>query len=385
MTAFLLAVLALAGLLHQPLLAAFLTNAPLNGLILGVFLIGIVFNFRQVVLLGPEVTWLEGFRRDRPTLSDGVPPRLLAPMAAMLGERREKFTLSALSTRSLLDGISSRLDESRDLSRYTIGLLIFLGLLGTFWGLMDTLGSIRAVISGLAVTSGDMAATFAELKRGLETPLSGMGTAFSSSLFGLAGSLVLGFLDLQASQAQNRFYNDLEEWLSSLTRLSSGALSAESEQGVPAYVQALLEQTAESLENLQRTLARGEEGRIASSNNLTALAERIGTLTDHMRTEQALMLKLAEGQAELRPVLMRLAEAYSSQARPAAASPAASALDEASRGHIRNIDLYMARIVEELSTGRDQTVQQIRSEIKLLARTIAASERSPSGGPGLGR
>lgn len=384
MTAFLLAVLVLAGLLHQPLVAAFLTNAPLNGLIVGVFFIGIVFNFRQVALLGPEVAWLEGFRRDRPTLSDGRPPRLLAPMATMLGERREKFTLSALSTRSLLDGISSRLDESRDLSRYTIGLLIFLGLLGTFWGLMDTLGSIRVVIGGLAVTSGDMAATFAELKRGLETPLAGMGTAFSSSLFGLAGSLALGFLDLQAGQAQNRFYNDLEEWLSSLTRLSSGALSAESEQGVPAYVQALLEQTAESLENLQRTLARGEEGRIASSNNLTALAERIGTLTDHMRTEQALMLKLAEGQAELRPVLMRLAEAYSSQARPAAAAPAASALDEASRSHIRNIDLYLARIVEELSSGRDQTIQQIRSEIKLLARTIAASERTP-GGPGPGR
>lgn len=391
MVLFVLAVATLVAFLSKPLLAAFLTNAPLNGLILGVFVIGIAFNLRQVLLLDPEVAWLETFRRDRVAASGARPPRLLGPMATMLGERREKFTLSALSTRSLLDGISSRLDESRDLSRYTIGLLIFLGLLGTFWGLMETVGSIRGVIAGLSVAGGDLATTFNELKRGLETPLGGMGTAFSSSLFGLAGSLVLGFLDLQAGQAQNRFYNDLEEWLSSLTRLSSGALSMEGDQGVPAYVQALLEQTAESLENLQRTLARGEEGRIAATNNLLALGERIGTLTDHMRTEQALMLKLAEGQAELRPVLMRLAEAYSTQARPAAApaSPAA-ALDETTRGHIRNIDLYMARLVEDLHSGRDQTVQQIRSEIKLLARTIAAAreggDRSPPGpSGGLGR
>ncbi|MEO5335757.1 MAG: flagellar motor protein MotA [Magnetospirillum sp. WYHS-4] len=386
MIMFVLAVGILIGLLHQPLLAAFMNNVPLNGLILGVFIIGIAFNFRQVALLYPEAVWLEGFMRDRPAMSGAKPPRLLAPMATMLGEKREKFTLSALSTRSLLDGIASRLDESRDMSRYTIGLLIFLGLLGTFWGLMETVGSIHRVIAGMTVSGNDIASTFAELKKSLETPLAGMGTAFSTSLFGLAGSLVLGFLDLQAGQAQNRFYNDLEEWLSSLTRLSSGALSSEGDTGgVPAYVQALLEQTAESLENLQRTLARGEEGRIAANNNLMALGDRIGTLTDHMRTEQSLMLKLAEGQAELRPVLMRLAEAYSSQARPAAAVAAPSgAMDETTRTHIRNIDLYMARLVEDLHAGRDQLVQQIRSEIKLLARTIAAADR-PSSGPGPGR
>ncbi len=196
--------------------------------------------------------------------------------------------------------------------------------------------------------------------------MTGMGTAFSSSLFGLAGSLVLGFLDLQAGQALNRFYNDLEEWLSSLTRLSSGALSGgEGDQSVPAYVQALLEQTAESLESLQRTLSRGEESRISANNTLMAVGEKMGTLSDHMRTEQALMMKLAESQLEMKPILARLAEG---------AVSTSGSLDEATRSHIRNLDVYMARLVEELGTGRDDIIQQIRSEIKLLARTIAASK-----------
>lgn len=373
MVLFVLAVAGIAGVLHGPLAEAFLSNPALNGLILGVLVLGIVYNFRQVILLGPEAAWLDTFRRDRPAaLSEDHRPRLLGPMATMLGERRDSLSLSALSMRSLLDGIASRLDESRDLSRYTIGLLIFLGLLGTFWGLLETVASIRNVIAGLQVGGGDMAGVFTELKTGLETPLGGMGTAFSSSLFGLAGSLVLGFLDLQANQAQNRFYNELEEWLSGLTRLSSGALSAEGDQTMPAYVQALLEQTAESLENLQRTMSRGEEARIGATNNLIALSEKVGTLTDHMRTEQALMMKLAEGQAELKPVLVRLAESH---AQPPAPVVGGGGLDETTRTHIRNIDVYMARLVEDVHQGREDMIQQLRSEIKLLARTIAAADK----------
>ncbi|MEL0144704.1 MAG: flagellar motor protein MotA, partial [Alphaproteobacteria bacterium] len=172
------------------------------------------------------------------------------------GERKDSLSLSTLSMRSLLDGIASRLDESRDLSRYTIGLLIFLGLLGTFWGLLQTVSSVANVIAGLQVGGGDAVTIFNDLKTGLEAPLSGMGTAFSSSLFGLAGSLLLGFLELQAGAAQNRFYNDLEDWLSTATRVSGGgALSVgEGDQSVPAYIQALLETTADSLDNLQRTV-----------------------------------------------------------------------------------------------------------------------------------
>lgn len=367
MSLFLLVVLAGAGALYLPLQGAFMSNAPLNGLILGVLLLGIIYNFRQVMMLYPEVTWIETFRQTNRAQPHQKAPRLLAPMATMLGEReRDHLSLSTLSMRSLLDGIYSRLDESRELSRYTIGLLIFLGLLGTFWGLLGTVQSIGTVIGGLSV-SGNAATVFADLKTGLEAPLAGMGTAFSSSLFGLAGSLVLGFLDLQAGQALNRFYNDLEEWLSSLTRLSSGALAGGDDQSVPAYVQALLEQTAESLESLQRTLTRGEENRISANTNLMTLGEKIGTLTDHMRTEQALMMKLAESQVEMKPILARLADNTGGSS---------GGFDEATRTHIRNLDVYMARLVEEISTGREDTIQQMRSEIKLLARTIAASKDS---------
>ena len=362
MILFLIAVSVVIAVLFQPLSEAFVANVAINGLILGVLFFGILYNFRQVTMLYPEAAWIETYRKSQTPLSQTSAPKLLAPMATMLGDRKEGLSLSTLSMRSLLDGIYSRLDESRDISRYTIGLLIFLGLLGTFWGLLETVSSIGNVISGLSIGTGDVSDVFSNLKSGLQAPLTGMGTAFSSSLFGLGGSLVLGFLDLQAGQAQNRFYNDLEEWLSSLTRLSSGALSGDGDQSVPAYVQALLEQTAESLENLQRTLTRGEEDRNQSNATLTALGEKLETLTDHMRTEQTLMKKLAESQMELLPTI----------GKPAAA-PADGGMDDVTRTHIRNLDVYVARLLEELGTGREEMIQQMRSEIKLLARTIAAA------------
>jgi len=229
-------------LLSGPLLEAFRANPPLNGLILGVLLIGIIYCFRQVVQLAPEVRWIETFRTNQPGLSTQTAPKLLSPTARLLaGRKGSKVMLSSIAMRSLLDGISARLDESRDISRYLIGLLIFLGLLGTFWGLLETVSSVGQVISNLSVANDDIVHTFTKLKEGLADPLNGMGTAFSSSLFGLAGALVLGFLDLQASQAQNQFYNDLEEWLSGITRLGTGAGLGDGEQSVPAYVQALLE------------------------------------------------------------------------------------------------------------------------------------------------
>ena len=227
MSVFLGLVAALAYALHGPLLAAFLGNPAVNGVILGILVAGIVYIFRQVMLLDPEVDWIERFRkrlanRDL-TAPPGKAPRLLGPMARMLGSRQDgRVSLSATSLQTLLDGIASRLDETRETSRYLIGLLVFLGLLGTFYGLLETVRSVGGVIGALNVSASDLARAFADLKAGLESPLHGMATAFSSSLFGLAGSLVLGFLDLQAGQAQNRFYNDLEEWLSTYTRLSSG-------------------------------------------------------------------------------------------------------------------------------------------------------------------
>ncbi len=369
MIVLLVTVAAIVALLAPNLAFAFWANPGLNGVIFAVLLLGIAYNFRQVILLFPEVSWLERFRRDQPGLSVTKPPRLLAPMATMLGKREGRITLSPVSMRTLLDGIGSRLDESRDLSRYLIGLEVFLGLLGTFWGLLETVASVSGVIATLS-TSTEVSTLFNELQAGLKAPLSGMGTAFGTSLFGLAGSLVLGFLDLQANQAQNRFYNDLEEWLSGLTRLSGGNAVGDGEQAVPAYIQALLEQTADNLEAFQRTLVRVEEGRASGTVNLANLNDRLMEFTEQMRTQQQLLARFAEAQVELKPVLTRLADVVGKGA-------GTSAIDEATRNHIRNLDTHMSRIVEDSATGRTQVVQEIRTEIRLLARTIAALAEEP--------
>jgi hypothetical protein len=353
----------IGAFLIAPLQSAFMANAALNGMIVGALLIGIIFIIRQVLLLGPEVTWIENYRGGQPGISVQQAPNLLGPIATMLGERRDdKLSLSTLSLRSLLDSLDSRLAESRDISRYLIGLLIFLGLLGTFWGLLATVSAVGDVIGGLAIGSGNLGDVFANLKSGLESPLAGMATAFSSSLFGLAGSLVLGFLDLQLGQAQNRFYNDLEEWLSSLTRLSSGGAVAigEGESSASAYQAALFEQTAESLDRLQRVITRNEDERRQSNVNLMGLNEKLTTLVDQMRVEQDLMLRIGEAQLEIRPILARLADHQT------------AGRDEISQSHLRNIEAYMARMLEEGEKGRTQTIEEIRQEIRLLARTIAA-------------
>jgi hypothetical protein len=227
--------------------------------------------------------------------------------------------------------------------------------------LLETVRSIGDVISGLAIQGGAVQEVFGRLKSGLQAPLAGMGTAFSSSLFGLAGSLVLGFLALQAGQAQNRFYNDLEEWLSGQTRLGGVGGSGDGDQTVPAYIQALLEQTADNLENLQRTLVRGEDSRINANQRIIQLTENLGTLTESMRTQQELLLNLAQGQSELTPILSALAN--NSQTNRGNDQAAAS---------LRNIDGLLARLLADQSSGRETAVQEVRSEIRLLARTIAA-------------
>jgi hypothetical protein len=367
MVLFLVLVTGLAVALGKPLLAAFMGNPAVNGVILGILLAGIVYIFRQVLLLGPASGWVDDFRerlanRDL-TAPPGPAPRLVAPMARMLGRRQSgRVSLSATSLQTLLDGIASRLDEARETSRYLIGVLVFLGLLGTFYGLLETVRSVGGVIGALNVGGGDLARAFAELKSGLESPLHGMATAFSSSLFGLAGSLVIGFLDLQAGQAQNRFYNDLEEWLSTYTRLSSGPFGDGSEGSMPAYLHALFEQTADSLENLQRILARGEESRITANTTLAGLTERLGSVGEHIKAGQLLMVRLAENQLELKPSLARLATIAENSLGQ----------DDVLRTHLRNIEAYMARLIEDVAEGRAQSVQELRGEIRLLARTIAA-------------
>jgi hypothetical protein len=391
MVVFLAAVALVAVLLGSPLLGAFQGNPLLNALILSVLALGIAWNLRQVQRLTPEVTWLETWQNARARVAALPSPKLLAPMASMLATRetsgrdtggrdtgsrdtggretggRARLTLSATAMRSLLDGLASRLDESRELSRYMTGLLIFLGLLGTFWGLLKTVGSVSEVIGGMSVGSGDVNAMFEQLKSGLAKPLAGMATAFSASMFGLSGALVLGFLDLTAGQAQNRFFNELEEWLAGLTRLSSGVLSETEGGSVPVYVQALLEQTAENMEGLQRILTRGEE-RSGQANQATiALTERLGTLTDQMRASQQLMLRIAEAQAQLGPAMARLADARQGPAH-----------DDAARAHLRNIELYLQRLLADAEQGRAQSTAELRGDLRLLTRTVAAlAEEQP--------
>src|ERR1700728_3841750 len=267
----------IAFVLQRQIINAFSANPWLNGLILTVLLIGIVLSFLRVIRLFPEVSWVNSFRRADPGIAVAKAPTLLAPMAAILGgERIGRFAISAQTMRAFLDSLATRLDEARDISRYLTGLLVFLGLLGTFWGLIETVGSGGHVVDALKVR-GDAGALFDTLKEGLAAPLGGMGISFSSSLFGLAGSLILGFLDLQSSQAQNRFYTDLEDWLASTVREYSGDTAA----GASGDLQ-------NAIERLRTSMEGGGSNR-GTTAAMASLAEAIQALVAHMRTEQQMI------------------------------------------------------------------------------------------------
>jgi hypothetical protein len=355
----------IAGLLWDRILAAFWHNAPLNSFILAVLAVGIIYLFWQVIRLNADISWIENFRTGGHRLSTAQ-PKLLAPMAAMLKDKSGgKLSLSAMATRTLLDGIGARQDESREISRYLGSLLIFLGLLGTFWGLLGTINAVATAISEMKVSSsGDPASMFESLKQSLEGPLNGMGVAFSASLFGLSGSLLLGYLDLQAGQAQNRFFNELEDWLSGQTKIGGGGPLMDSEQPVPAYIQALLEQTAESLGELQRTISRSEDNRHQSAAGFKMLADQLMALTDQLRSEQTFLQRLADTQNETRMFLQRLGDA---------AAGGGFGIDANSRNHLRNIDALLNRLADDVAQGRTIAVQDLRSEIKVLTRTIAVA------------
>jgi hypothetical protein len=280
--------------LYRQIIQAFFANPGLNALIGFVLLIGIVLSFRQVIRLYPEVSWVNNFRVADPGLAIDRHPTLLAPMAAILGgERTGRMTISQQTMRHLLDSIATRLDEARDISRYMTGLLVFLGLLGTFWGLIETVGSVGEVIHDLKV-GGDAGALFDTLKQGLARPLGGMGISFSSSLFGLAGSLILGFLDLQSSQAQNRFYTDLEDWLATTVREygSDAATGGGELQGAIDRLRAAVE----------------DGGSRSTTTAMSNLAEAIQGLVAHMRTEQQMIREWADGQGEQNREIKRLLE-----------------------------------------------------------------------------
>jgi len=302
MVVFLILCALVAIVLYKQIWGAFLANPGLNALIVGVLLIGVALSFRQVVRLYPEVNWVNGFRLADPGLAVERPPVLLAPMAAILGDRVGRMAISAQIMRGILDSIATRLDEARDISRYMTGLLVFLGLLGTFWGLIETVGSVGAVISKLNV-GGDAGSVFDSLKEGLAAPLGGMGISFSSSLFGLAGSLVLGFLDLQTSQAQNRFYTDLEDWLSTTVQ----DLGVDPDlRSAPAASPAAAEIKV-AVERLKDAIADSGSSKAATAA-MANLAEAIQGLVKHMRTEQQMIRDWVDSQAEQQREVKQLLE-----------------------------------------------------------------------------
>jgi hypothetical protein len=289
--------------LYKQIWIAFLANAVLNGLIIFALAFGIALAFQRVIRLFPEIDWVNGFRLADPGLAVDRPPVLLAPMAALLRDRIGRMAISAQVMRGILDSIAARLDEARDTSRYMTALLVFLGLLGTFWGLIETMGSIGNVINSLK-PGGDAGAIFESLKEGLAAPLGGIGIAFSASLFGLAGSLVLGFLDLQMSQAQNRFYTELEDWLSTTVRDlgvgSDAAVAVPAAGAVPGDLRA-------AIERLREAITDGGSAR-ATTTAMANLAEAIQGLVHHMRSEQQMIRDWVDSQAQQHREVRRLLE-----------------------------------------------------------------------------
>jgi hypothetical protein len=299
--------LALAGcvlaVLYRRLLEAFMANPGLNALIVLALALGIAFAFRQVLRLVPEVRWVNAYRLRDPGLELRDQPVMLAPMATILGDKVGRRSISLQGLRSILESIGMRLDEQREISRYLTGLLVFLGLLGTFWGLIETVGSVGKVISSMSVGTGNAGVVFEDLKNGLAAPLAGMGISFSSSLFGLAGSLILGFLDLQAGQAQNRFYNELEDWLAAtVTDIEAEGLARGGSDGDMAAIKSAIERMA-------HLPGDATSGRTATAA-MAQLAEGIQGLVQHMRSEQQMIRDWVESQAEqqrdIKAVLQRL-------------------------------------------------------------------------------
>jgi hypothetical protein len=322
MTIFLIIAAFVALILYRQVFTAFQANAVLNSVIIAVLFIGIALSYRQIFRLFPEIRWVNSFRIAEPGVEADRAPVLLAPMATLLGDRMGRMAISTATMRSILDSIQMRLDEDRDMGRYLTSLLIFLGLLGTFWGLLNTVSAVAGVIQSLDVSSGNTGALFEDLKGGLAAPLKGMGIAFSSSLFGLSGSLVLGFLDLQAGQGQNRFYNDLEDWLSTVTDLDpellghhAGGAASEDLRLAVERLSRIIEQTrAEAAVPASADAASGATQRATAA--MANLAEGIQGLVQHMRSEQQVVRGWVEGQGEqqkeLQALLQTIAKALQS-------------------------------------------------------------------------
>ncbi|KAJ03075.1 biopolymer transporter ExbB [Sulfitobacter mediterraneus] len=341
----------------------FAANPYLNGVIIFVFLIGVLACFYQVVQLMGSVRWIENFASDSPD-PDTVAPQLLAPLASLLRTRGARMQVSATSTRSILDSVATRIDEAREITRYIVNMLIFLGLLGTFYGLATTVPAVVDTIRSLAPAEGDGGVdVFTRLMTGLEAQLGGMGVAFGSSLLGLAGSLVVGLLELFAGHGQNRFYQELEDWLSSITRV--GFSSGEEAGGEQHMMAGVVDHMAEQMEQLHQLFARSDGSRAQVDEKMGKLADAVDRMTTRMEgtdPASAALERVAAGQERLIATL----EAQGS----------GEGIDAESRMRLRSIDVQMLRILEEISAGRQETMAELRHDISLLAKALSSPRRN---------
>jgi hypothetical protein len=341
----------------------FLANVWLNGFIALVFVIGVVACFWQVLQLSSSVSWIEGFAAERPGHDITIAPRLLAPLAALLRSRGARSPISASSARSILDSVATRIDEERDITRYIINLLIFLGLLGTFYGLATTVPAVVDTIRSLSPAEGESSVgVFDRLMTGLEAQLGGMGTAFSSSLLGLAGSLVVGLLELFAGHGQNRFYRQLEEWLSSITRLGTVGGDGEASPDQTAMA-GMLDYMAEQMEALQAMAAEATRARTEAEARLGSLAvtmERLAERTNDEADTGEALARIAAGQDRLIALL----------ADREGVAMGDGAGDAEARMRLRSIDVQLVRILEELSAGRVESTTELRADIAQLTQAI---------------
>ncbi len=358
-----LIVLALTGvgafLALPSVLPIFAANPWLNGVIIFVFVVGVLACFYQVTQLIGSVRWIENFASDNP-VPDTVAPQLLAPLASLLRQRGARMQVSPTSTRSILDSVASRIDEVREITRYIVNMLIFLGLLGTFYGLATTVPAVVDTIRSLAPGDGEAGVdVFGRLMTGLEAQLGGMGVAFGSSLLGLAGSLVVGLLELFAGHGQNRFYQELEDWLSSITRVGLTTGDEANDHNVMA---AVMDQMVEQMGELQQMFTQSDVSRSMVDDKLGKLADAVDRMTTRMERpdpSSAALERVAEGQERLVAVL----EGQS----------AGEGIDAESRMRLRSIDVQMLRILEEISAGRQETMAELRKDISLLAKALSGA------------
>lgn len=356
-----------AWLIFDTVLGIFGSNPLLNGFIAAVFLFGVATCFWQVLILMQSVSWIEDFVRHIPGHENTVPPRLLAPLAQLLRSRGAQSTISASSSRSILESVAQRIDEARDITRYLINLLVFLGLLGTFYGLATTVPAIVDTIRSLAPQDGESGLqVFEKLMGGLESQLGGMGTAFSSSLLGLAGSLVIGLLELFAGHGQSRFYRELEEWLSTITRL--GMSSGDEGGADAAAMEAVLDHMAGQMEALQTLYTQSDITRVMVEDKIDDLSRAITRLTEKMEGDTgqaALLLRIAEGQERLAAALTGGGDGQGADAE--------------SRMRLRSIDVQLLRILEEMTAGRQEALADLRTEMTALTTAIRQLSRGTVG------